>query len=211
MTPFVFLPYFTLHGLTQHVFMEAYAPFYRAFDRSTKHAWVGRMNSLAVQLLALPVLHGLSMEEACIHILGLYILHDCFHCAIYEPDPMNWIHHAVTLAGYTYTFWAPPDHRSLMLAGSLILESTAPLLHICWFANKAGYAKRPWFPVLAGTTVAVYGLVRCLYFPYFFATSAPAWGWPVGVFFTVMNWVWFYKLIGYARAVLRKAGGSRTE
>lgn len=186
-------------------------PFYRAFDPYTRNSWAGRMTAVVTQAVVLPVTAYFGGETACLHALGAYIANDMLHCSVYEPDRMNWLHHLVTFGGYVYAVWIAPELAYALVACSLLLETTAPWIHLCWFANKAGYASRPWFPYLAGWTILVYGAMRCLYFPWYVWTTVPPTLLPLGAFFTGLNWIWFVKLIGYARAVLKKAGGSRLE
>jgi hypothetical protein len=211
MNPLFFLPYFTLHTLGQYTLWNHYVPFFRSFDSYTKNSWAGRATSLMIQAIVLPTSAFFGAETFCLNALGMYILNDMFHCALYEPDIMTWIHHVATFGGYLYTFWATPHIVHLMMVGTLILESTAPFVQLCWFANKAGLAKKAWFPYLAGWTLVYYLLARCLYFPYFVFWYTPSMVWPLGALFTVLNWIWFYKLVGYALALLRKAGAARLE
>lgn len=201
MSPFVFLPYFTLHTLAQHT-LWSYAPFYQSFPSYTKHSWSSRMTSLVTQLIVLPASAFFGAETFCLHALGMYILNDMAHCLLYEPDLMTWIHHVGTFGGYLYTYWAPPETLHAMMVGTLILESTAPWIHLCWFANKAGLTGRPWFPYLAGWTIVYYAAARCLYFPYYIVAQTPLIMWPLGFFFTTLNWIWLTKLVAYARALL---------
>jgi hypothetical protein len=211
MTPLAFLPYFTFHTLLQHTLWNAYAPFYQGFDWYTKNCWVARSTALVTQLIVLPASAFFGAETLCMHLLGMYILNDSLHCLLYEPDLMTWIHHVATFGGYLYTFWAPPDVIHLMMVGTLILESTAPWIQVCWFANKAGLTGKAWFPYLAGWTLVYYAAARCLYFPYFIVTQTPLLMWPLGFFFTTLNWIWFSKLVRYAQRLLKKDGDDRLE
>ena len=191
--------------------METYVPFYRAFDCYTKHCWVGRATALVTQLIVLPLSTAFGFDTFCMHTLGMYILHDSLHCALYEKDAMTWIHHVATLGGYMYIFWAPADIVHLMVVATMLLESTSPLIQVCWFVNKSGYSGAKWFPYLAGATLLMYLVVRCIYFPYFVFLHLPGYSKLLGAVFTALNWMWFYKLIGYAQNVLKKSGSARLE
>lgn len=203
MWPLALLPLYSLHGLIHHAILEVKAPFYKAFDIATKHAWVGRATSLATQVVVLPLMSWFG--AAAYHdVLSMYILHDMLHMTFYlRHDTLAWIHHVVCLLGYGVTFFVSDQVVSLMNAASLILELTSPLIHLCWFANKAGYSGAWWFPSLAGATLINYFVIRCVWFPYFVLYSMPKMLWAFGIVLTALNVVWFSQLIGYARAVLR--------
>ena len=211
MWPLAILPLYSLHGLFQHYVMEAVAPFYQAFDTFTKHAWVGRATSIVTQVVVLPLMLYFG-QSAYHHVLAMYILNDTLHMAIYlRQDVLSWIHHVVCLIGYGVSFFVTPEVLYLMNMGTLILELTSPLIHLCWFANKAGYSGAWWFRYLAGLTILNYFVIRCVWFPYFVFTSIPKHLWFFGGVLTVLNCIWMAQLIGYARAVLRKSGGERLE
>jgi len=212
MNPLVFLPYFTLHGLAHHTLMNAYVPFYQNFDTFTKHAWIGRTTALTTQLFVLPLTAFLAPEDSiCIHALGLYILHDMLHCALYDYDKMTWIHHFVTFSGYIFTFWLPPETVHTMMVGTVFLELTSVFVQLCWLFNKAGLSGEWWYKFLAMWTLGFYGCVRCIYFPYYTLRYAPKNLWPLGLAFTILNWKWMGQLIRYAQKVLRKSGTERLE
>ena len=211
MHPFAIFPYFALHSLAHHLLMDAYVPIYRSFDTFTKHCWIGRATALATQLIVLPVSWLIGAEQFCMNTLGMYILHDMIHCAMYERDRMTWIHHIATFAGYLYSFWAPPDLFHSMTVATLLLESTSPFIQMCWFTNKSKNGGRWWFPILAGWTLFFYAVVRCFYFPYYVFWYMPPFMWVLGAIFTTLNWIWMYQLVGYARAVVKKSGTERLE
>jgi hypothetical protein len=203
------LPLFPLHTLLHHLAMNAFVPLYQTFDTLTKHTWSGRATSLLTQLVLLPTyLSGnLTLFH---HGLGMYILADMGHMMMYlRNDWMAWFHHVATTTAYVVSFYLPRDTTVSLLYATFLLESTSPLIHICWFANKAGYSTERWFPTLAGLTLLVYTVFRCIAFPYYVVTQMPKILWGFGGVFTAMNYVWLVHLVGYARAVLTKAGASR--
>jgi hypothetical protein len=204
-------PLLALHTAAHYAYMNAYVPFYQAFDRTTKHCWAARATALAVQAVVLPVASIWGAHEFCLHVLGMYILTDSIHLAMYDRDPMTWIHHVVTFLSYSATFFVDPDTVYVMMIGTMILEWTSPWIQLCWFANKSGLARRWWFFHLSGFTVLNYFAVRCVGFPYYIITYTPKLLWPSGFFFTVLNWVWLVQLVGYAKAVNKKAGEVRLE
>lgn len=207
--PLALVPVFPLHSLLHHVVMSSVAPFYRAFDTTTKHTWVGRMTSLTTQILALSA-YGLGRVDLFHHGLGAYILADMAHMAVYvRSDWMAWIHHVLTFAAYGLSYGLSDEVNATMLYSAALLESTSPLIHLSWFANKSGYAETRWFPGLAGVTICVFFIIRCLLFPYLVLTEFPRFLWVFGIPLICMNFIWFRHLIGYARAVVTKAGGSR--
>jgi len=205
------LPFYSIHGLLHHSFMEAVAPFYRAFDTFTKHSWVGRATSIVTQVVILPLMSYFGQKDYH-HMLAMYILNDTFHMALYlQQDVLSWTHHVVCLLGYGVSFFMTPEVLSLLNTGTLILELTSPLIHVCWFANKAGYTEAWWFRYLAGLTILNYFVIRCIWFPMFVWYSLPKTLWVFGVSLQVLNIIWFYKLIGYALAMARNPGRSRLE
>lgn len=203
------LPLFPLHTLLHHLAMNALAPMYRAFDTFTKHTWSGRATSLVTQLTLLSA-YMAGHLELFHHGLGMYIIADMGHMMLYlHDDWMAWFHHAATSLAYAVSFHLSPATTASLLYGTFILESTSPLIHLCWFANKAGYSTQRWFPTLAGTTLLVYFVLRCVMFPHYVVTQMPKILWGFGGVFTAMNYVWLVQLLGYARAVLTKAGAAR--
>lgn len=211
MWPLAILPLYALHGLIHHSFMEVTAPFYQAFDTFTKHSWVGRMTSITTQVVVLPLMAYFG-TSAYHHVLAMYILNDTFHMAMYlRQDTLSWIHHIVCLLGYGVSLFVSREVLNTMVKGTLMLELTSPLIHICWFFNKAGYSHEWWFPYLAGITLLNFFVVRCVWFPMFLWYSLPKMLWVFGIALQILNVIWFYKLIGYARAVVRNSGNSRLE
>jgi len=205
------LPFYSIHGLLHHSFMEAVAPFYRAFDTFTKHSWVGRATSIVTQVVILPLMSYFGQNDYH-HMLAMYILNDTFHMALYlQHDVLSWTHHIVCLIGYGVSFFVTPERLRLMNTGTLILELTSPLIHLCWFANKAGYSGSWWFPYLAGLTLLNYFIIRCVWFPYFVLMFIPKNLWVFGGVLALLNYVWMVQLIGYAKAVVRNSGGVRLE
>ena len=211
MWPLALVPLYSLHSLAHHYVMSAVAPFYRAFDTFTKHSWTGRMTSFVTQVVVLPLMsyfgHG-----AYHHVLGMYILADSLHMSLYlRNDFLAWVHHIVCLIGYGVSLVVSQQALDIMITGTLMLELTSPLIHLCWFFNKAGYLGEWWFPYLAGLTLLNFFVVRCLWFPLFVWFSVPKMLWTFGVALQILNFVWFYQLVGYALALARKSGGSRLE
>jgi hypothetical protein len=212
MWPLALVPLYSFHSLVHHAVMNAVAPFYRAFDTFTKHSWVGRMTSMTTQVVVLPLLSYVGKSSNYHHVLAMYLLADMFHMSLYlRDDLLAWVHHVVCFLGYGVTFFVSEELLRVMVTGSLMLELTSPLIHLCWFANKAGYSGQRWFPVLAGLTLLNFFVVRCLWFPVFVWTSMPKSLWVFGITLQALNFMWFYKLVGYALAVVRKSGGPRLE
>ena len=204
MWPLAILPLYPLHGVLHHYAMMVVAPFYRAFDTFTKHCWIGRMTSIATQVIVLPLMAYFG-HTSYHHVLGMYIFADSLHMSLYlRNDILAWIHHIVCLIGYGVTLFVSREVLNVMIAGTLMLELTSPLIHICWFANKAGYSGSWWFPYLAGITLLNFFVIRCIWFPLFVWYSIPKILWGFGITLQILNFIWFYKLIGYALAVLRK-------
>lgn len=195
----------SVHSLVHHTFMNAFVPMYQAFDTYTKHCWTGRATSLAVQVVVLPLAAIFGAHDVSMHVLGMYILTDMAHLIQYDHDPMTWVHHIGTFIAYLATFYVDAPTLQSMMVGTMILEWTSPWIHLCWFANKAGLASRPWFYYLSGFTVINYALVRCMFFPYYMLAYAPEVMWPAGIFFTLLNWMWLIQLVGYAKALNTKA------
>ena len=211
MWPLAILPLFSLHSLLHHYVMEAVAPFYRAFDTLTKHCWVGRMTSFTTQVVVLPLMFYFG-HTTYHHVLAMYIVADTLHMSLYlRNDLLAWVHHIVALIGYGVTFFVSRELLDIMVTGTLMLELTSPLIHLCWFLNKAGYSEKNWFPYLAGLTITNFFVIRCMWFPAFVWYSVPKVLWGFGIAFQIMNFIWLYKLIGYALAVAKKPGGSRLE
>lgn len=204
-------PLFALHGLIHHNVMMAVAPFYPLFDTQTQNAWVGRATALLVQSVVLPATAIWSTPANCLHVLGMYMVADCIHMTTYRNDLSSWIHHGFAIASYTAVFFVPPHTARAMMFGALLLELTSPWIQLCWFANKAGYAGTQWFRRLSIFTISIYFALRCIAFPLFIVTTTPRIMWVSGLVFTGLNWMWFVQLIGYANAVIRKAGGARLE
>jgi hypothetical protein len=199
------LPLLAAHSAAHHMVMNAYVPFYQAFDIKTKHVWTSRATALLVQAVLLPAAAIWGRVDAGLHVLGMYILSDCIHLITYDHDPMTWAHHTLAFLSYLGTFFVSAHLVRTMLIATLILEWTSPWIQICWFANKAGLASRPWFYPLSGFTLINYFIVRCIGFPYFVFTYTPKFMWIVGSLFSILNWIWMFELVGYARAVHRKA------
>jgi hypothetical protein len=191
--------------MLHHSVMNAVAPFYRAFDTFTKHSWVGRMTSITTQVVVLPLMAYFGKSADYHHVLAMYIVADTFHMSLYlRNDILAWVHHVLCLFGYATTFFVSDELLNYMVTGSLMLELTSPLIHLCWFANKAGYSRSSWFPYLAGLTILNFFVIRCIWFPSFVWYSVPKILWGFGIILQTLNVIWFYKLIGYALAVLRK-------
>jgi hypothetical protein len=192
--------------------MDAVAPFYRAFDTFTKHSWVGRMTSMTTQVLVLPLMAYFGKNAEYHHVLAMYILADTAHMSLYmRNDILAWVHHILCLVGYGVTFFVSEELLHAMVTGSLMLELTSPLIHLCWFANKSGYSGTGWFPALAGVTILHFFIVRCLWFPSFVWYSVPKTVWGLAIVLQVLNVIWFYKLLCYALDIARKSGGPRLE
>ena len=167
------------------------------------------MTSLTTQLVVLSA-YGLGYVDVFHHGLGVYILADMIHMAFYvRSDWMAWFHHVLTFAAYCVSYALSDEVNATMMKGAALLELTNPLIHMSWLANKSGYADRWWFPHLAGVTIAVFFVIRCLLFPNLVLTDFPVWSWIFGGPLIVMNFIWFGHLVGYARDVLTKAGASR--
>lgn len=212
MWPLVILPLYSLHSFVHHSVMSVVAPFYQAFDTFTKHSWVGRMTSITTQVVVLPLMAYFGQSSAYHHVLAMYILADTFHMSLYmRNDPLVWAHHILCLVGYGVTFFISQHMLKILVTGSLMLELTSPFIHMSWFANKAGYTISWWFPYLAGLTITNFFVIRCLWFPAFVWYSVPKSLWVFGITLQCLNMIWFYKLVSYAIAVLRKPGGSRLE
>ncbi len=207
--PLAIVPLFPLHSVLHHAVMNSVAPFYQAFDSFTKHTWTGRATSLATQVVALTA-YATGNVTVFHHTLGAYIAADMMHMAMYlRHDWMSWFHHITTIAAYIVSYGLPESINATMLYGAFLLETTSPLVHLSWFANKAGYANTPWFPYLAGLTMGVYFVVRCVQFPLLVFFHFPRTLWAFGIPLSMLNYAWFIQLVGYARAVLTKAGASR--
>lgn len=204
-------PLLAFHGLIHHNVMMEMVPFYRLFDAQTQNAWVGRATALLVQSVLLPAAAIWTTPTNCLHVLGMYLVADSIHMSLYRNDLSNWIHHGVAIASYTAVFFVPAYTVKAMMVAGLLLEFTSPWIQLCWFANKAGYAGTVWFRRLSVFTISIYFALRCVAFPVFIVTSTPKLMWIPGGVFTALNWMWFVQLIGYANAVIRKAGGARLE
>ena len=200
-------PLLAAHGLIHHNVMMAVAPFYPLFDSQTQNAWVGRATALAVQAVLLPAAAIWGAPMDCLNVLGMYLIADSIHMSMYHNPISSWIHHALGIVSYTAAFFVPAYTVRAMMAGALLLEFTSPWIHLCWFANKAGYAGTQWFRRLSACTLSIYFALRCVAFPIFIVTSMPKLMWASGLMFTVLNWMWFVQLIGY----IRKVGGERLE
>jgi hypothetical protein len=199
------LPLYSLYGAINHCVFTTVAPFYRAFDSFTKHSWIGRLTSITTQVLVLPLMAYFGQSSDYHHVLAMYILADTAHMSLYmRNDTLAWVHHIVCLIGYGTTFFVSQEMLEIMVAGSLLLELTSPLVHLSWFANKAGYTGAWWFRYLAGATIVNFFVIRCIWFPSFVWYSVPAMLWPFGIVLMALNIIWFYKLVGYARTILRK-------
>ena len=205
MWPLAVLPLYPLYSLANHFVLNAVAPFYRAFDTLTKHCWIGRTTSITTQVVVLPLMAYFGQSSAYHHVLAMYMIADMLHMSLYlRNDPLAWIHHILCVIGYGVTFFVSQHMLEIMVTGSLMLELTSPLIHLCWFANKAGYSGSRWFPYLAAATILNFFVIRCVWFPAFVWYSVPIVLWPFGIALQTLNFIWFYKLIGYALAVLRK-------
>ena len=212
MWPLLLVPLYGLHGLIHHYVLNAVAPFYQAFDTFTKHSWIGRTTSFVTQVLVLPLMAYFGQSSAYHHVLAMYMLADLFHLALYHrSDIAVWLHHILCVVGYGVTFFVSQNALDIMVRGSLVLELTSPLIHLSWFATKLGYSQTRWFPALAGLTILNFFVIRCVWFPYFVLYSLPKMLWGFGLVLMVLNILWFYKLVGYALAAIRKPGGSRLE
>lgn len=212
MWPLAILPLYSLYGLVNHYVLSSVAPFYRAFDTLTKHCWIGRTTSFTTQVVVLPLMAYFGQSSAYHHVLAMYMIADMLHMSLYlRNDPLAWIHHILCVIGYGVTFFVSQHVLEIMVTGSLMLELTSPLIHLSWFANKAGYSGSWWFPYLAGVTLVNFFMIRCVWFPAFIWYSVPKMLWGFGIALQILNVIWFYKLIGYALAVMRKSGGSRLE
>lgn len=206
------LPLYPLHGLLHHYVMSAIAPFYRAFDTFNKHSWIGRTTSFVTQVVVLPLMAYFGQSHAYHHVLAMYMIADMGHMYLYKRDDrLAWIHHVLCVIGYGTTFFVSQKLVDIMVTGSLLLELTSPLIHLSWFANKAGYSHSWWFPYLAAVTILNFFVIRCVWFPAFLWYSVPISLWGFGIILMILNVIWFYQLIGYALAVVRKPGGSRLE
>ena len=135
---------------------------------------------------------------------------DMLHMMMYaKRDIMMWAHHITSLLAYAISLQLPPALNATLMQGAFLMECTNPFIHVCWFANKAGYSSSWWFPYFAGLTITVYFALRCVAFPWFVLTQMPQALWVFGIPFTMMNYAWFVQLVNYANAVLTKAGASR--
>lgn len=204
-------PLLALHGLAHHWVMRSFVPFYSSFNLETQHAWTGRATALLVQGVLIPVTAWLGPPTTCLHVVGMYMLTDMSHMAMYHQDRVTWAHHIVAFLSYCAVSFASPATIRAMAGGVVLLETSSVCLQLCWFANKAGYAGQWWFKWLAGLTLFQYFLLRCIMFPLYIAFLTPKLMWVSGAIFSVMNWFWFVQLVGYAQAVVRKAGGARLE
>jgi hypothetical protein len=206
------IPLFGLHGLIHHSVLQVVAPFYQAFDTFTKHSWIGRTTSLVTQVVVLPLMAYFGHSSAYHHVLAMYLTADMIHLSVYQRnDTAVWLHHILCVIGYCVSFFVSQNTLSILVTGSLLLELTSPLIHLSWFATKLGYAQSSWFPSLAGLTILNFFIIRCVWFPYFVWYFVPKTLWVFGAVLMVLNVLWFYKLIGYALASMRKPGGSRLE
>lgn len=212
MWPLAILPLYSLYGLVNHSLLNAFAPFYKAFDTFTKHSWIGRATSMTTQILVLPLMAYFGQSSAYHHVLGMYLIADMLHLALYQRnDTAVWLHHIVCVFGYGVSFFISQKTLEILVTGSLMLELTSPLIHLSWFVTKLGYSQTPWFSLLAGVTILNFFAIRCVWFPYFVFYNVPKTLWGFGVILMVLNVFWFYKLIGYALAAIRNPGGSRLE
>jgi len=209
---FAILPLYPLYGLLHHYTMLATAPFYRAFDTFTKHSWIGRVTSITTQVAVLPLMAFFGNNSNYHHVLAMYMIADTSHMSLYmRNDVLAWVHHILCLVGYVVMQFISQELVDIMVTGSLMLELTSPLIHMCWFANKSGYSGAWWFPYLAGLTITNFFVVRCIWFPMFVWYSVPKTLWAFAIVLQTLNVIWFYRLIGYALAIVRKPGGPRLE
>ena len=139
------------------------------------------------------------------------MLADMGHMSLYKNGAMTWAHHLVAFASYCCVFFVSEPTIRAMMMGVVLLETSSVCIQLSWFANKAGYAGQWWFRGLAALTLLQYFIVRCLMFPVFIVTMTPKMMWLSGAIFSMMNWVWFTQLVGYAQAVVKKAGAARLE
>lgn len=204
-------PLLALHGILHHTVMMAAAPFYPLFDSQTQNAWVGRATALVVQSVMLPAAAIWSTPANCLHVIGMWVISDTIHMSLYHNDIASWVHHGFAIVSYLAVFFLPLSSVRIMMAGCLLLEFTSPWIHLCWFANKAGYAGTEWFRRLSTFTLCIYFAIRCIAFPLFVVVATPQIMWVSGAVFTLLNWMWMFQLIGYASAVIKKAGGERLE
>ena len=204
-------PLLALHGLVHHWGMRSFVPFYSAFDVDTQHGWVGRATAFVVQAGLIPITAWLAPPTVCLHVIGMYMLADMGHMSMYPNGRLTWVHHIIAFLSYCTLPFMSPVAIVAMMRGVVLLELSSVCIHLCWFANKAGLAGEWWFRYLASFTLFQYFLLRCIAFPLFLFFMTPKILWVPGTIFSVMNWVWFSQLVGYAQAVLRKSGDARLE
>jgi hypothetical protein len=204
-------PLLALHGLAHHWIMRSIAPFYSAFDTEGQHAWTGRATALMVQGGLIPLTALFGTPTSCLHVIGMYMVADMAHMSLYHNSRLTWFHHVLAFLSYCSVFFVRPQMIYVMMLGVVILEVSSICIHLCWFANKMDLAGRWWFRWLAAFTLFQYFLLRCIVFPLYVFFMTPKVMWVSGVIFSVMNWIWFGQLVGYATAVMRKAGGERLE
>lgn len=199
-----------LFTVGQWMALDQLAPFFRAFDTKTKHAWVGRVTASVFDTLVIlfAAVNGYKTVWGAALLIA-YVIHDTVHTFLYDRNIGNYIHHIVSFALTVLqkTVMNPMQAEATRLA-MFTLESTSPILHASWLMNKAGYAGHPAFKYVAGFSVVFFGLMRLLAFPWVMYTSMDTVTASMFSPLLGLNVYWFFKLLQLARRVLDKNSGT---
>jgi hypothetical protein len=191
----------------QWIAFDQCAPFFRAFDTETKHAWISRTTAGVVQILLVgfALIQGHSSPWGGVLLLG-YMLHDIGHMLVYEKDVTSYLHHivSVTVFGLMKLTMTPLQAESAALVMA-VLESTSPVLHVTWLLKNAGYSGYSFFKYVAGFSALFFGVMRIGVFPWLMATKMDRVTAAVFSPILALSIYWFYKIVNLMKGVIEKA------
>ena len=171
---------------------------YSKLTRDKKFECMGRISSSLFQIYLFYTGFYVSSDETVIQFIRQtsgYMIYEILHMLMHSTMVSMYIHHCTYLLGFILLYLSTEEERYIFYKSTWLLESTGPLLSLCWFLHTFKYPDTHFHTVIKVFTFLYWSCVRMLYFPYYICTSGSIRASSIGFPVIMLNTFWFRLLL----------------
>lgn len=171
---------------------------YSKLTRDKKFECVGRISGSLFQLYLVYTGFYASSDKAVIQFIRQiagYMIYEICHMLTHSTMISMYIHHCVCLLACMLVYIVKEEERYMFYKSTWLLESTAPLLSVCWLLHTFNYPDTRLHTFIKVFTFLYWSCIRMLYFPYYIWISGHTSVCVVGFPVIILNTFWFRLLL----------------
>lgn len=187
----------TVNSLVSHNIFNIFAR-YRELVSEKKYELINRITGgLFLLYICYTGIYTSSDEDvkSFIRQVAGYMLYETGHLILYSHALPMYIHHCVYIFCYLIMNTSTEENRYIFFKITWFLESTAPLLSVCWCLHLFKYPDTYLHKFIKAIAFLYWSLIRVVYFPYYIIRTRDIVVYTLGFPIILLNLYWFRLLV----------------